>query len=86
MSAEVEQNDSPSTAPKRPVRFFDNRQKYLAFVNTCNEKWKVAERATRELTHLRPDPPALRMYDAGMGDGTSPLVKSTNRWWKLAGE
>ena len=21
-----------------PFRFYDNRQKYLAFVNTCNEK------------------------------------------------
>lgn len=62
--------DSRSISPKRPFRFFDNRQKYLAFVNTCNEKWKVAERAAKELTHLRPEPPALRLFDAGMGDGT----------------
>lgn len=54
----------------RPFRFYDNRQKYLAFVNTCNEKWKVAERATQELTHIRPIPPALRLFDAGVGDGT----------------
>jgi len=54
----------------RPFRFYDNRQKYLAFVNTCNEKWKVAERATQELTHIRPSPPALRLFDAGVGDGT----------------
>ena len=26
-------------------RFFDNRQKYLLFVNTCSEKWVIAERA-----------------------------------------
>src|SRR5262249_11509693 len=25
-------------------RFFDNRQKYLMFVNTCSEKWVVANR------------------------------------------
>lgn len=54
----------------RPLRFYDNRQKYLAFVNTCNEKWQVAKRAALELEHLLPNPPALRVFDAGMGDGT----------------
>jgi len=54
----------------RPFRFYDNRQKYLAFVNTCNEKWTVAERAARELAHVHPNPPAVRVFDAGMGDGT----------------
>src|SRR5258706_11760014 len=29
-------------APSRNFRFFDNRQKYLLFVNTCGEKEKVA--------------------------------------------
>lgn len=53
-----------------PFRFYDNRQKYLQFVNTTNEKWKVAERAARELPGLRPTPPALRLFDAGVGDGT----------------
>jgi hypothetical protein len=53
-----------------PFRFYDNRQKYLQFVTTTNEKWKVAERTARELTNLRPEPPALRVYDAGIGDGT----------------
>lgn len=71
-SERVEKPSPPvrSAVPNRPFRFYDNRQKYLAFVNTCNEKWKIAERATRELTHLRPNPPALRLFDAGMGDGT----------------
>ncbi|MDH4125585.1 MAG: hypothetical protein OEW64_10160 [Gammaproteobacteria bacterium] len=54
----------------RPFRFYDNRQKYLAFVNTCNEKWQVAKRVALELGQLRPEPPALRVFDAGMGDGT----------------
>ncbi len=54
----------------RPFRFYDNRQKYLTFVTTCDEKWRVAERATRELDGLRPEPPALRLFDAGVGDGT----------------
>jgi hypothetical protein len=65
----------------RPFRFYDNRQKYLAFVNTTNEKWKVAERATRELALLRPKPPALRLFDAGMGDATvlSHLMRAMHR-------
>jgi hypothetical protein len=58
------------TTPDTPFRFYDNRQKYLQFVTTTNEKWKVAERAARELTNLRPEPPALRLFDAGIGDGT----------------
>src|SRR5262249_54550107 len=28
--------------PQRNFRFFDNRQKYLLFVNTCSEKWVTA--------------------------------------------
>ncbi len=65
----------------RPFRFYDNRQKYLAFVNTCNEKWKVAERAAQELVHIEPTPPALRLYDAGVGDGTvlSHLMRAMHR-------
>jgi hypothetical protein len=51
-------------------RFYDNRQKYLAFVNTCNEKAVVARRAGHELALVRPTPPALNIFDAGMGDGT----------------
>lgn len=51
-------------------RFYDNRQKYLMFVNTCSEKWMIAERVGMELAQIRPTPPALRVFDAGMGDGT----------------
>ncbi len=54
----------------RPFRFYDNRQKYLGFVNTCNEKWTVAERTAQELSYIQPTPPAFRLFDAGMGDGT----------------
>jgi hypothetical protein len=64
-----------------PFRFYDNRQKYLAFVNTCNEKSAVARRAAHELSYLKPTPPALRIFDAGMGDATvlSRLMRSTHR-------
>jgi hypothetical protein len=55
---------------KTPFRFYDNRQKYLAFVNTCNEKSAVAQRAALELKAIRPSQPALRIFDAGMGDAT----------------
>src|SRR6185503_19565970 len=54
----------------RNFRFFDNRQKYLLFVNTCGEKEVIARRIGMELGHLHPEPPALRVFDAGMGDGT----------------
>jgi len=51
-------------------RFFDNRQKYLLFVNTCSEKWVVAQRVAQELGNIYPRPPAIRVFDAGVGDGT----------------
>jgi hypothetical protein len=73
--------EGPPPVDDRPFRFYDNRQKYLAFVNTTNEKRKVAERASRELTNLRPTPPAIRLFDAGMGDGTvlSHLMRAMHR-------
>src|SRR5215470_11091034 len=51
-------------------RFYDNRQKYLLFVSTCTEKWVVSQRIDAELDTLKPRPPALRVFDAGSGDGT----------------
>lgn len=56
--------------PSRNFRFFDNRQKYLLFVNTCGEKQTIANRVGMEVAHLHPTPPAVRVFDAGMGDGT----------------
>jgi hypothetical protein len=68
-------------AAATPFRFYDNRQKYLAFVTTCNEKSAIARRAGHEMTLLRPTPPALRLFDAGMGDGTviSRVMRSTHQ-------
>jgi SAM-dependent methyltransferase len=64
-----------------PFRFYDNRQKYLAFVTACNEKSAIARRAAHEVALLRPTPPAVRLFDAGMGDGTviARLMRSTHR-------
>jgi hypothetical protein len=56
--------------PQRNFRFFDNRQKYLLFVHTCSEKWVIANRVTLELANIHPRPPAVRVFDAGIGDGT----------------
>ena len=58
------------TSPEQNFRFYDNRQKYLMFVNTCSEKWVVAQRVVEELNAIQPRPPALRLFDAGVGDGT----------------
>ncbi len=55
---------------KKNFRFFDNRQKYLLFVSTCSEKEIVSKRIGMELSHIHPEPPALRLFDAGMGDGS----------------
>jgi len=55
---------------QRNFRFFDNRQKYLLFVSTCSEKQVVAGRVALELANIHPRPPAVRIFDAGVGDGT----------------
>lgn len=55
---------------QRNFRFFDNRQKYLLFVHTCSEKRVVARRVSLELANIHPQPPAVRIFDAGVGDGT----------------
>src|SRR6201987_5729145 len=56
--------------PRSNFRVFENRQKYLLFVHTCSEKRVVAERGGLELSSIHPRPPALRVFDAGVGDGT----------------
>jgi hypothetical protein len=61
---------APAGSDGRNFHFFDNRQKYLLFVNTCSEKAVVAQRAAMELANIHPRPPAVRVFDAGVGDGT----------------
>ena len=58
-----------AAANAEPFRFFDNREKYLLFVTTTSEKAVVAERIGDELDQLKPTPPALRVFDAGTGNG-----------------
>jgi SAM-dependent methyltransferase len=64
------QPDPETSVQPAGFRFFDNRQKYLLFVSTCSEKTEVAGRISLELGNLAPTPPALRLFDAGVGDGT----------------
>ena len=65
----LEAGEPASPAGSEPFRFFDNREKYLLFVTTTSEKSVVAARIGNELEHLRPTPPALRIFDAGTGNG-----------------
>src|SRR6266704_994340 len=67
---------------KTNFRFYDNRQKYLLFVSTCSEKWVVAQRVGMELANIHPRPPAVRVFDAGVGDGT--VLALTNLYYSEA--
>ncbi len=71
MSDDHQQNAAPAAEKtKQAFRFFDNREKYLMFVTTCSEKTAVAARVGKELPQVVPSGGALRLFDAGMGDGT----------------
>jgi hypothetical protein len=62
--------ERPTEGVETNFRFYDNRQKYLLFVSTCSEKRVVAQRVKMELDNILPQPPAVRVFDAGVGDGT----------------
>ena len=66
----VTASPTASLDPEENFRFYDNRQKYLMFVHTCSEKWVVASRVAAELENIAPRPPAVRLFDAGVGDGS----------------
>ena len=55
---------------KKNFRFFDNRQKYLLFVTTTNEKNKIADNLKPIIQSVKPKHPALKIFDARMGDGS----------------
>lgn len=57
--------------PDHNFRFYDNRQKYLMFVNTTTEKQLIADRAVTEICRTQPSPPAIRLLDGGAGDGAA---------------
>ena len=83
----------PATAsngadPQRNFRFFDNRQKYLLFVNTCSEKWVVANRVSLELHNIHPRPPALQSELMHWDDRLIPIAVECRPIdpWKDLGE
>jgi hypothetical protein len=61
---------SAAPAAVKAFRFFDNREKYLMFVTTCSEKEEVAAVIGRKMDAVEPSGLALRIFDAGVGDGT----------------
>ena len=54
----------------KDFRFFDSRQKYLLLVTTTNEKNIIAEKISTQIKNIKPKKPALKILDAGLGDGT----------------
>ena len=79
--AQLQVVNEHDVSSNKNFRFFDNRQKYLLFVNTCGEKEIIAKRVGMELANVRPNPPALRIFDAGMGDGSviTRVMRETHR-------
>ena len=55
---------------KKDFRFYDNRQKYLLFVTTTNEKNKISDSIYSYIKSIKPKHPALKIFDAGLGDGS----------------
>ena len=55
---------------KKNFRFYDNRQKYLLFVTTTNEKNQIADSIRPYINKIKPIKPGIKIFDAGMGDGS----------------
>ena len=55
---------------KKNFRFYDNRQKYLLFVTTTDEKNRIADAIRPHVNKIKPDKPGVKIFDAGMGDGS----------------
>ena len=50
--------------------FFDSRDKYLSFVNSTNEKSRIAFQLAKYLKNSKITKDAFRIFDAGTGDGS----------------
>ena len=63
-------------------RFFDDRLKYLSFIQNTGEKKAISEKIYAHIASLSQNKSYLRVLDAGTGDGTifSNIVKSFHRY------
>ena len=55
---------------EKKSNFFDSRDKYLSFINSTNEKTKIAFEIARYLKKAKIKGDAFKIFDAGTGDGT----------------
>ena len=51
-------------------RFFDDRLKYLSFIQNTGEKKAISEQIYSHIAGLSENKSYLRILDAGTGDGT----------------
>ncbi|MDB4243775.1 hypothetical protein N9840_00135 [Gammaproteobacteria bacterium] len=63
-------------------RFFDNRLKYLSFIQNTDEKSKISEEIYPFIKKLPKNKTFIKILDAGTGDGTikSNLIKSFHKY------
>jgi hypothetical protein len=62
-------------------RFFDDRLKYLSFIQNTGEKRAISEKCFSHVAGLSENKSYLRILDAGTGDGTifSNIIKSFHK-------
>ena len=63
-------------------RFYDDRLKYLSFIQNTNEKSKISEEIYPFIKALPKNKTYIKVLDAGTGDGTikSNLIKSFHKY------
>jgi hypothetical protein len=63
-------------------RFFDDRLKYLSFIQNTGEKKAISEKVYSYIASLSDNKSYLRILDAGTGDGTifSNIIKSFHKY------
>ena len=63
-------------------RFFDDRLKYLSFIQNTGEKKAISDQIYPHISSLSQNKSYIRVLDAGTGDGTinSNIIKSFHRY------